>query len=91
MMDTRVSGRVRLSPSYRIQWLDSQQTYVLLYPEGMVRLNPSASQILKHCDGSLTEAEIRHALSSQCPDADFHDELGRFLEVAWERGWITYG
>ena len=36
----------------------AQNAHVLLYPEGMVKLNGSAGEILKRCDGQRTVAEI---------------------------------
>jgi pyrroloquinoline quinone biosynthesis protein D len=71
-----------------MQWEEAQQTYVLLYPEGMVKLNPSASEILKYCDGSRTTADILDELSSRFPDADLKTDVIDFLEVARNRGWI---
>ena len=40
-----------LSRVFRMQWEETQNNYVLLYPEGMVKLNGSAAEILKRCDG----------------------------------------
>ena len=82
------SGRILISPGYRMQWEEAQQTYVLLYPEGMVKLNSSASEILRRCDGSLTEADIVSTLSSLYPDADLESDVGEFLDIARARGWI---
>ncbi|MFC6805110.1 pyrroloquinoline quinone biosynthesis peptide chaperone PqqD [Methylophaga thalassica] len=36
-----------LALGYRFQWEPAQDCYVLLYPEGMVKLNPAAGEILK--------------------------------------------
>ena len=44
--------RFDFSPLHRLQWEESQQKYVILYPEGMVELNGPAAEILKLCDGS---------------------------------------
>ena len=35
----------------RLQWEAAQEAHVLLYPEGMVKLNGSAGAILSRCDG----------------------------------------
>jgi pyrroloquinoline quinone biosynthesis protein D len=47
--------RPRLNRLFRLQWEEAQQAYVLLYPEGMVKLNLSAAEILKRCDGDHTK------------------------------------
>jgi len=36
---------------FRLQFEKAQDSWVLLYPEGMVKLNQSAGEILKRCDG----------------------------------------
>ena len=41
----------RLAPHYMFRWEDSQDAYILLYPEGLIKLNLSAGEILKRCDG----------------------------------------
>ena len=43
---------------FRLQWEAAQNAYVLLYPEGMIKLNASAGEIMKRCDGQATIAEI---------------------------------
>ena len=40
----------RLGRGFRLQWEEAQGCHVLLYPEGMVKLNRSAGEILKRCD-----------------------------------------
>ncbi len=79
---------VHITPSYRLQWEPAQNAYVLLYPEGMVKLNPSASEILKHCDGSHTISQIIANLNAQFPEADLEADVIQFLQTAFERGWI---
>ncbi|QBQ54219.1 pyrroloquinoline quinone biosynthesis peptide chaperone PqqD [Nitrosococcus wardiae] len=77
-----------LASSYRFQWEKAQNCYVLLYPEGMVKLNPSAAEILKHCDGTQTVRAIIAALQQRYPDADLEGDVHEFLEVAHGNGWI---
>jgi pyrroloquinoline quinone biosynthesis protein D len=79
---------VQIAPIYRFQWEPAQNTHVLLYPEGMVKLNPSASEILKHCDGSRTISQIIADLKTQFPDTDLETDVMQFLQAAHERGWI---
>ncbi len=81
-------GLIGFTPGFRFQWEEAQQAYVLLYPEGMVSLNPSASEILKLCDGSRTVQGIVEALQQQFPDADLAADVHEFLEIAHEKGWI---
>ncbi len=79
----------KLSRLFRLQWEEAQDNYVLLYPEGMVKLNTSAAEILKRCDGQREVAaitsELEHAFSAPDLQADVED----FLHIACERGWIS--
>jgi len=78
-----------INPFYLFRWEDSQNAYVLLYPEGVVKLNDSAGEILKRCDGrTLTELTVD--LQREF-DADAHEvERGvhKFLEESHAKGWI---
>ena len=41
------SSRPAVGRGFRLQWEPAQNAYVLLYPEGMIKLNGSAGEILK--------------------------------------------
>lgn len=79
---------VRITPTYRMQWEPAQNTHVLLYPEGMVKLNPSASEILKRCDGERSIRQVIDDLEAQFPGADLEADVLKFLHTAHEQGWI---
>lgn len=79
-----------MSTLYRLQWEESQQSYVLLYPEGMVQLNGSAGEILNQVDGQRSLADIVQLLQQKFPEAgDLSGDIAEFLEVAHEQHWIT--
>lgn len=80
----------RLSPHYVFRWEDSQEAYILLYPEGLIKLNGSAGEILKRCDGQRSVAGIVSDLQAAFPgDAS---EISRgaqaFIGVARDKGWL---
>ena len=79
-----------IGPGYRLQWEEAQQCHVLLYPEGMVKLNPSAAEILKLCDSKRKVSDIVSELSEKFADADpsLEQDVYAFLEDAYGRGWI---
>ncbi len=79
---------VRITRGYRLQWEEAQQCHVLLYPEGMVKLNIAAGEILKRCDGVNTVAGILADLKSKFPDVDVRDDVFSFLRTAQANGWI---
>jgi pyrroloquinoline quinone biosynthesis protein D len=82
-------GIISLGHSVRFQFEPAQQAHVLLYPEGMIRLNDSAAEILKYCDGTRTAAGIIAELKRRFPDADLTAHVHEFLETAHGRGWIA--
>ena len=73
---------------FRLQWEQAQLAYVLLYPEGMVKLSQSAGEILKRVDGALSIDAIVKNLEQTFPGADLRPDVLNFLEVAYEHGWI---
>ncbi len=79
---------VQLQRQFRLQWEQAQQAYVLLYPEGMVKLSQSAGEILKRVDGALSIDAIVKNLEQTFPGAELRQDVLNFLEVAYERGWI---
>lgn len=81
----------RLRPGFRFQWEPAQGTHVLLYPEGMVRLNESAGAILKEVDGQRSVKEIVTALEQQFPDAGpLAGDVEAFLRDAEQQHWIVF-
>jgi len=74
---------------YRFQFEPAQDGHVLLYPEGMIKLNDSASEILKRVDGARTVGGIVAELQARFPEAEgIEEDILAFLEVAVERFWI---
>jgi len=78
-----------LAQGYRFQWEPAQDCFVLLYPEGMVKLNPTAGEILQRInDKKQTVAEIIAELKEAFNGADLDDDVYRFLEEAHGNSWI---
>ena len=78
----------RIAPMFRFQWEEIQNCFVLLYPEGMVKLSQSAGEIMKRCDGESTVEEIIADLNRVFPEVNLNTDVHKFLEVAHENGWI---
>ncbi len=78
-----------LRRGFRFQFEPAQDCHVLLYPEGMVKLNDSAGEILKLVDGRRDVAAIVAALRERFPEVPGIDEdILAFLEVAHAQFWI---
>ena len=83
-------SRYTINPTFLFRWEETQQSYVLLYPEGIVKLNQTAGEIIKRCDGAHTVDELVCELQTLFPDAGTCVKEGvfKFLEVFRAKGWI---
>jgi pyrroloquinoline quinone biosynthesis protein D len=86
---TDLNAKPKLARLFRMQYEEAQQGYVLLYPEGMVKLNQSASEILKRCDGERDVHAIIADIEQSFNATGLEKDVTGFLEIAIERGWIV--
>ena len=84
---SRHPGIARL---YRLQWEEVQQIHVLLFPEGMVKLNRSAGEIMHRCDGKRSTAKIIDELEELFGTTGLGADVDAFLTFATEKGWIDW-
>ena len=83
------AARPAIRSGFRLQWEPAQNAHVLLYPEGMIKLNDSAGEILQQVDGKRSVAEIIDNLHQRFPDVPGIDEdILAFMEVAHAQFWI---
>ncbi len=83
--------RCILNPMFLFRWEESQNAHVLLYPEGVVKLNQTAAAILKYCTGELTVDESIDRLAEEYGQSDrrlIAQSVIKFLEASCEKGWI---
>jgi pyrroloquinoline quinone biosynthesis protein D len=81
-------SRPAIQRGFRLQWEPAQNAHVLLYPEGMVKLNGSAGEILKRCDGAATIADITADLERAFAAANLSGDVIRFVTMAVEKKWL---
>jgi pyrroloquinoline quinone biosynthesis protein D len=74
---------------FRLQFEPAPSAWVLLYPEGMVRLSDSAAAILQRLDGRRNVDALMRDLERAYPGADVRQDVLDFLETARDGGWIT--
>lgn len=83
---------LQLSAHFVFRWEASQNAYILLYPEGLIKLNASAGEILKRCDGRTDVkgiiADLQHTFPGH--DADIAASTRSFIEVALTKGWLQH-
>lgn len=74
---------------FLFRWEKSQNAFILLYPEGVIKLNPSAAEIIKRCTGELSVTDIVNELKDVFVGApDIEQSIYKFLEVSHAKGWI---
>jgi pyrroloquinoline quinone biosynthesis protein D len=83
-----VLSRPAVGRGFRLQWEAAQNAHVLLYPEGMIKLNTSAGEILKRCDGATTIADITADLERAFAASDLSEDVIRFINMAVEKKWL---
>jgi pyrroloquinoline quinone biosynthesis protein D len=83
------ASRPVIGRGFRLQWESAQDAHVLLYPEGMIKLNASAGEIMKRCDGEATVADITTDLERAFAATGLYEEIVRFMQIALEKSWLT--
>ena len=79
----------RLSRRYRLQYEQVQSAWVLLYPEGMVKLNDSAAEILRRCNGERSLTSIVADLEILFNTKGIAPQVRDILQEGMHRGWIV--
>ncbi len=80
----------RIGKGFRLQSEAAQNAHVLLYPEGMVKLNGSAGEILTRCDGATPVRAIVADLEQRFSTSGLDDDVRAFLAMAQERRWVEF-
>ena len=81
-------SRPAVGRGFRLQWEPAQNAHVLLYPEGMIKLNGSAGEIMKRCDGAATIAAITADLERAFSATGLSEDVMRFVAMAVEKKWL---
>ena len=89
--DLTAAAIPRINPLFRLQWEAAQDNWVLLYPEGMIKLNQSAGEILKRCDGERTINAIVSDLESSFSTTGLERDVIGFVEIALKNQWLKAG
>ena len=80
----------RWRPGYRFQYEPAQKAHVLLYPEGMIKLNESAALIGELIDGERDVTAIIALLDEKFPGVpELAEDIEQFMEVARAEHWIS--
>jgi pyrroloquinoline quinone biosynthesis protein D len=81
--------RPRLITGARLRYDEVREEHLLLVPEGAVRLNPSAVEVLELCDGERSVEEIVGVLAARYEGADLDADVRELVDGMAERGLLV--
>jgi pyrroloquinoline quinone biosynthesis protein D len=81
--------RPRLVTGARLRYDEVREEHLLLVPEGAVRLNPTAAEVLELCDGERSLDDIVGVLASRYDSADLHDDVRGLIDAMALRGLVV--
>jgi pyrroloquinoline quinone biosynthesis protein D len=81
--------RPRLVTGARLRYDEVRAEHVLLIPEGAVRLNPTAAEVLELCDGERSLDDIVGAVSARYDGADVRDDILELVDALAQRGLVV--
>ena len=81
--------RPRLVTGARLRYDEVREEHLLLIPEGAVRLNRTAAEVLELCDGERSLDEIVGALSERYDGSDLRDDVQGLVDGMAQRGLVV--
>jgi pyrroloquinoline quinone biosynthesis protein D len=81
--------RPRLVTGARLRYDEVREEHLLLVPEGAVRLNPTAAEVLGLCDGERSLDDIVAVLSARYDGADLRDDVHELVDAMAQRGLVV--
>tara|TARA_B100001094_G_C17541361_1_gene489308 strand:- start:53 stop:331 length:279 start_codon:yes stop_codon:yes gene_type:complete len=88
-MTINIKDVYKIAAHHRFQWEKAQDCYVILFPEGMVKLNGSAGEVLNLVNGESTVELITETLSKKFTDVpNIAKDIEGMIELALDKAWI---
>ena len=81
--------RPRLATGARLRYDEVREEHLLLVPEGVVRLNPTAAEVLGLCDGERSLDEIAGVLSARYEGADVRADVVELVDAMAQKGLVV--
>ncbi len=90
MTPPSMASQPRVGSGFRLQWEPVQACHVLLYPEGMVKLNQSGGEIMTRCDGQRSVAGITSELEQAFSTSGLGADVLAFVAMAGKQRWLAW-
>jgi pyrroloquinoline quinone biosynthesis protein D len=81
--------RPRLVTGARLRYDEVREEHLLLIPEGVVRLNRTAAEVLELCDGERSLEEIVGTLSARYDGSDLRDDVEGLVDGMAQKGLVV--
>ena len=81
--------RPRLVTGARLRYDEVREEHLLLIPEGVVRLNPTAAEVLGLCDGERSLDAIVGELAERYGSADLREDVQELVDAMAQRGLVV--
>jgi pyrroloquinoline quinone biosynthesis protein D len=81
--------RPRLATGARLRYDEVREEHLLLVPEGAVRLNPTAAEVLGLCDGERSLEDIVGVLSERYDGSDVGDDVRGLVDAMTQKGLLV--
>lgn len=75
----------------RLRYDEVREEHLLLVPEGAVRLNPTAAEVLGLCDGERSLEDIIVAMTERYHGSDVSDDVRELVDGMTQRGLLVDG
>ena len=83
------TARPRLAAKARLKWDAVREKHLLLFPEGLLVLNPTAQAVLALCDGARPVAEIIKNLAAQYASEAVDGDVREILRRLADKGLVV--
>jgi pyrroloquinoline quinone biosynthesis protein D len=81
--------RPRLVSGARLRYDEVREEHLLLIPEGAVRLNTTAAEVLELCDGERSLDAIVGEVAARYGGADLRDDVQELVAAMAQRGLVV--
>lgn len=81
--------RPRLVTGARLRYDEVRAEHLLLVPEGAVRLNPTAAEVLELCDGERSLDDIVGVLAARYAGVDLRDDVRGLVDAMAQKGLLV--
>ena len=79
----------RLVTGARLRYDEVREEHLLLVPEGAVRLNATAAEVLGLCDGERSADDIVGVVSARYGGSDVGDDVRGLLDAMAQKGVLV--